>query len=283
MLAFERLSSRGTDCAELLPKTLIVAGWTGRDEKALHHHIEELAAIGEVAPIVSKTRKTPASQFCIIELLLGERRSGRHLPSTVYDFCKLRDDFLERQFESHDRRKRHQGGDCQPNHLDAFDQTLRLVSGGDDGVEIGHRGEIRRPQHIVVAAGLADQPPVFELVELAGVGRRDKEVGSRPRTTSPPGKRSVRHRCRAFAYLLREKSERPGHSRDQQRWLGIPEIDPEAAPIARICDVSLGCRRIGKSRAVGGRHSCRLPIWHRRLCGAYQMVIGPEVGPSWRS
>jgi hypothetical protein len=50
MLAFERLSSRGADWAELLPKTLIVAGWTGRDEKALHHHIEELAAIGVPRP-----------------------------------------------------------------------------------------------------------------------------------------------------------------------------------------------------------------------------------------
>src|SRR5262245_39284963 len=50
MLAFERLSTRGTDRAELLPKTLIVAGWTGRDEEALHHHIEELAAIGVPRP-----------------------------------------------------------------------------------------------------------------------------------------------------------------------------------------------------------------------------------------
>lgn len=50
MLAFERLSIRGTDRAELVPKTLIVAGWTGRDEKALHHHIEELAAIGVPRP-----------------------------------------------------------------------------------------------------------------------------------------------------------------------------------------------------------------------------------------
>src|SRR5262249_61964472 len=50
MLAFERLSSRGTDRAELPPKTLIIAGWTGRDEKALHHHIEELAAIGVPRP-----------------------------------------------------------------------------------------------------------------------------------------------------------------------------------------------------------------------------------------
>ena len=32
------------------PHTLIVAGWTGRDEAALNHHIEELAAIGVPRP-----------------------------------------------------------------------------------------------------------------------------------------------------------------------------------------------------------------------------------------
>ena len=47
MPAFERFSSGGTDRAELLPKTLIVAGWTGRDEKALHYHIEEPSFISE--------------------------------------------------------------------------------------------------------------------------------------------------------------------------------------------------------------------------------------------
>src|SRR5262249_61844290 len=50
MLAFERNSSGETKRAELLPKALIVAGWTSRYEKALHHHIEELAAIGVPRP-----------------------------------------------------------------------------------------------------------------------------------------------------------------------------------------------------------------------------------------
>jgi hypothetical protein len=50
MLAFERHANERTDRVELLPKALIVAGWTGRDEKALHHHIEELAAIGVPRP-----------------------------------------------------------------------------------------------------------------------------------------------------------------------------------------------------------------------------------------
>jgi len=50
MLAFERRSQGGTDQIEFMPDSLIVAGWTGRDEAALHHHIEELAAIGVPRP-----------------------------------------------------------------------------------------------------------------------------------------------------------------------------------------------------------------------------------------
>jgi hypothetical protein len=50
MLAFQRHSKRGQDRIELRPETLIVAGWTGRDEAALRHHIEELAAIGVPRP-----------------------------------------------------------------------------------------------------------------------------------------------------------------------------------------------------------------------------------------
>jgi len=50
MLSFERHGRDATDQAQFAPTTLIVAGWTGRDEKALRHHIEELAAIGVPRP-----------------------------------------------------------------------------------------------------------------------------------------------------------------------------------------------------------------------------------------
>ena len=50
MLAFERHSRSGSDRIEIEPEALIVAGWTGRDEAALRHHIEELAAIGIPRP-----------------------------------------------------------------------------------------------------------------------------------------------------------------------------------------------------------------------------------------
>jgi hypothetical protein len=50
MLTFERHSLRSSNRVEIEPETLIIAGWTGRDEIALRHHIEELAAIGVPRP-----------------------------------------------------------------------------------------------------------------------------------------------------------------------------------------------------------------------------------------
>jgi hypothetical protein len=50
MLSFTRLFRDKTDQISVKPEILIVAGWTGRDEAALRHHIEELAAIGVPRP-----------------------------------------------------------------------------------------------------------------------------------------------------------------------------------------------------------------------------------------
>ena len=48
MLTFERHRRGETDRAELAARALVVAGWTGRDEKALHHQYEV-----DVLPVVS--------------------------------------------------------------------------------------------------------------------------------------------------------------------------------------------------------------------------------------
>jgi hypothetical protein len=50
MLTFTRHTAHGTDTIGVTCTTLVVAGWAGRDEKAIHHHIEELAAIGVPRP-----------------------------------------------------------------------------------------------------------------------------------------------------------------------------------------------------------------------------------------
>src|ERR687884_571728 len=46
MLTFTRHFTDRTDQITMTAQALIVAGWTGRDEAALQHHIDELAAIG---------------------------------------------------------------------------------------------------------------------------------------------------------------------------------------------------------------------------------------------
>jgi hypothetical protein len=50
MLSFTRHFKDRADRVSVAPAALIVAGWTGRDEAALRHHIEELAAIGVPRP-----------------------------------------------------------------------------------------------------------------------------------------------------------------------------------------------------------------------------------------
>lgn len=50
MLHFTRCFDGKSDEVTVEPRMLIVAGWTGRDEAALNHHIEELAAIGVPRP-----------------------------------------------------------------------------------------------------------------------------------------------------------------------------------------------------------------------------------------
>ncbi|MGH6789628.1 MAG: DUF2848 domain-containing protein [Pseudolabrys sp.] len=86
MLAFARHSKGGTDRAELMPGTLIVAGWTGRDEKALRHHIEELAAIGvprpSSVPVFYRISTANLAQTARIEVL-GPDTSGEAEPVVV--------------------------------------------------------------------------------------------------------------------------------------------------------------------------------------------------------
>ncbi|MCC7459014.1 MAG: DUF2848 family protein [Nitrospira sp.] len=45
-----RFALDGGAALELLPRQLVIAGWTGRDRAAIDHHIDELAAIGVPRP-----------------------------------------------------------------------------------------------------------------------------------------------------------------------------------------------------------------------------------------
>jgi len=72
--------------------TLIVAGWTGRDEAALRHHIEELAAIGvprpSSVPVFYRNSALNVTQASRLEVL-GPDTSGEAEPVVVAHGGKL--------------------------------------------------------------------------------------------------------------------------------------------------------------------------------------------------
>jgi hypothetical protein len=86
MLVFERHSLSGSKRIEFEAKALIVAGWTGRDEAALRHHIEELAAIGiprpSSVPVFYRISAANLTQAPRIEVL-GPHTSGEVEPVIV--------------------------------------------------------------------------------------------------------------------------------------------------------------------------------------------------------
>lgn len=86
-LTFTRQFKDGrTDQVSMTPQALIVAGWTGRDEAALNHHIEELAAIGvprpSSVPVFYRNAATNVVQTSVLEVL-GPDTSGEVEPVIV--------------------------------------------------------------------------------------------------------------------------------------------------------------------------------------------------------
>lgn len=86
MLTFTRHFAGKTDRVTVKPQTLIVAGWTGRDEDVLNHHIEELAAIGvprpSSVPVFYRNAVTNVVQTDRLEVL-GPDTSGEVEPVIV--------------------------------------------------------------------------------------------------------------------------------------------------------------------------------------------------------
>ena len=86
MLTFIRHFKDRTDQLTIKPEALIVAGWTGRDEAALQHHIEELAAIGvprpSSVPVFYRNAVTNIVQTERLEVL-GPDTSGEVEPVIV--------------------------------------------------------------------------------------------------------------------------------------------------------------------------------------------------------
>jgi hypothetical protein len=86
MLTFNRIVGERRDTIATAIDTLIIAGWAGRDEAAIRHHIEELAAIGVPRPSsvpvyyrVSAANLTQSTRLVV----LGPDSSGEVEPVLV--------------------------------------------------------------------------------------------------------------------------------------------------------------------------------------------------------
>jgi hypothetical protein len=86
MLSFDLHDQQGKARISVEPGALIVAGWTGRDEAALRHHIEELAAIGvprpSSVPVFYRNSVLNLTQSSVLEVL-GPDTSGEVEPVIV--------------------------------------------------------------------------------------------------------------------------------------------------------------------------------------------------------
>jgi hypothetical protein len=86
MLSFDLHARAGKQSVTVQPAALIVAGWTGRDEAALRHHIEELAAIGvprpSSVPVFYRNSFLNLTQAPVLEVL-GPDTSGEAEPVIV--------------------------------------------------------------------------------------------------------------------------------------------------------------------------------------------------------
>ncbi|WP_159010932.1 DUF2848 domain-containing protein [Bradyrhizobium sp. S69] len=86
MLNFDLHTRQAVQPVSLQPSALVVAGWTGRDEAALRHHIEELAAIGvprpSSVPVFYRNSLLNLTQAPVVEVL-GPDTSGEVEPVIV--------------------------------------------------------------------------------------------------------------------------------------------------------------------------------------------------------
>ncbi|MGE7414501.1 DUF2848 domain-containing protein [Methylobacterium tarhaniae] len=86
MLTFHREAAGRRDVIALAPEALVIAGWAGRDEAAIRHHIDELAAIGvpppSSVPVYYRAAAATLTQRPRLEVL-GPDSSGEAEPVIV--------------------------------------------------------------------------------------------------------------------------------------------------------------------------------------------------------
>ena len=107
-LSFEVETGAGSQVLDVAFSALVVAGWAGRDQHAIEHHIEELFAIGVPRPSsvplyyrVAENQLTQASQIQVV----GDQSSGE-VETFVFQangelYVSLASDHTDRKLETH--------------------------------------------------------------------------------------------------------------------------------------------------------------------------------------
>lgn len=85
-LQFHRIAANGEDNVSIGIENLVIAGWAGRNEAAIEHHIEELAALGIPRPSTTPLYYRVADQILTQAdrlVVLGPDSSGEIEPLVV--------------------------------------------------------------------------------------------------------------------------------------------------------------------------------------------------------
>ena len=190
MLSFDLHARQGKQRIAFEPKALIVAGWTGRDEAALRHHIEELAAIGvprpSSVPVFYRNSILNLTQASAVEVL-GPDTSGEAEPVIVaFDdklYLAVGSDHTDRKAETQGIALSKQLCAKQLGHelwtldevVDHWDQlklrSFATIDGRRQPYQDGTLSSMRRPADLLARYGSALAPhTVMYCGTLAAIG-----------------------------------------------------------------------------------------------------------------
>lgn len=168
MLTFTRLMGARSDDIAFSPERLVIAGWAGRDEHAIQHHIEELAAIGvprpSSVPVFYRGAASLVTQAQRVEVL-GPDSSGEVEPVVV----ALADGLWVTVGSDHTDRKAETYGialskqmcakpvattlwrlDEVAGHWDSLEMTAHAVIGGARTLyQSGKLATLRHPENLI--------------------------------------------------------------------------------------------------------------------------------------
>ena len=160
---------------EMPVNRVFVAGWTGRDEKAVNHHIQELAELGiappSAVPLYYRVSRAVLAQTAKIDVL-GNATSGEVEPFLVQAngeiFIGLASDHTDRDLEAHSVAASKQA--ClKPvanevwRYSDVKDHSDQLIlsctieeNGEQSAYQSGTLSHIRSLAELITASGLTD-------------------------------------------------------------------------------------------------------------------------------